>query len=143
MILINDDLSSIINAVLWGRNIFSNVKRFLQFQITFNVTTVLIVFIGAIFRGATIFSAIQLLWMNLIMDTLAAIAFAAEKPQPEAIKEKPIKENDNMITPSMWKQITGMTIFISGVMFIMFWFNEDFWGFNYGMEDNMFDNGEP
>lgn len=90
MILINDDLSSIINAVLWGRNIYSNVKRFLQFQITFNVTTVLIVLMGAIFRGATIFSVIQLLWMNLIMDTLAAIAFAAELPQHDAIKEKPI-----------------------------------------------------
>ena len=58
MILINDDISSIINAVLWGRNIYCNIRRFLQFQITFNVTTVLIVFIGAIFRGATLFSVI-------------------------------------------------------------------------------------
>jgi P-type E1-E2 ATPase len=58
MILINDDISSIINAVLWGRNIYCNVRRFLQFQITFNVTTILIVFIGAIFRGATLFSVI-------------------------------------------------------------------------------------
>jgi P-type E1-E2 ATPase len=58
MILINDDVSSVINAVLWGRNIYSNIKRFLQFQMTFNITTVLIVFMGAIFRGATLFSVI-------------------------------------------------------------------------------------
>ena len=143
MILINDDVSSMINAVLWGRNIYCNVRRFLQFQIIFNVTTVLIVFIGAIFRGATLFSVIHLLWMNMIMDTLAAIALAAERPEPEAIKEKPVTKDDNLITPYMWKQITGMTIYISTVMFIMFWFNEDFWGFTYRMEDDMFNKGEP
>ena len=58
MKLNHDDISSIINAVLWGRNIYCNVRRFLQFQITFNVTTILIVFVGAIFRGATLFSVI-------------------------------------------------------------------------------------
>jgi magnesium-transporting ATPase (P-type) len=143
MILINDDVSSMINAVLWGRNIYCNVRRFLQFQIIFNVSTVLIVFIGAIFRGATLFSVIHLLWMNMIMDTLAAIALAAERPEPEAIKEKPVSEDDNLITSYMWKQITGMTVYISAVMFIMFWFNEDFWGFTYGMEDDMFRKGQP
>ena len=81
--------------------------------------------------------------MNLIMDTLAAIALAAERPRPEAIKEKPVKDNDDIITVAMWKNITGMTIYISAVMFIMFWFNEDFWGFTYGMEDDLFSGGEP
>ncbi len=85
VILINDDISSIINAVLWGRNIYCNVRKYLQFQITFNVTIVIIVFIGAIFSGATLFSPIQLLYMKVIMDTLAAIALSAEKPRPEAI----------------------------------------------------------
>ena len=135
MILSDDNVSSIIKAVLWGRNIFSNVRRFLQFQIIFNVTTVLIVFMGAIFRGATLFSVIQLLWMNMIMDILGAIALAAEKPKPEAITEKVIKDDDDIISDPMWKQITGMTIYICTVMFIMFWFNEDIWGFTYTMSD--------
>jgi P-type Ca2+ transporter type 2C len=77
--------------------------------------------------------------MNMIMDTLAAIALAAERPMPESIKEKPVSENDDLISVTMWKNITGMIIYISSVMFIMFWFNEDFWGFTYGMEDGMFD----
>lgn len=72
---------------------------------------------------------------------LAAIALAAERPRPEAIKEKPIGDDDDMISVSMWKNITGMTIYISTVMFIMFWFNEDFWGFTYSMTDDMFKSG--
>ena len=85
VILINDDISSIIKSVLWGRNIYCNARKYLQFQITFNVTIVIIVFIGAIFSGATLFSPIQLLYMNLIMDNFAAIALSAEEPRSEAI----------------------------------------------------------
>jgi len=81
--------------------------------------------------------------MNMIMDTLAAIALAAERPMPESIKEKPVSENDDLISVTMWKNIDGMIIYISTVMFIMFWFNEDFWGFTYGMEEDMFSRGEP
>jgi len=81
--------------------------------------------------------------MNMIMDTLAAIALAAERPMPESIKEKPVSEDDDLISVTMWKNITGMVIYISSVMFIMFWFNEDFWGFTYGMEEDMFSRGEP
>ena len=77
------------------------------------------------------------------MDTLAAIALAAERPRPESIKEKPVSENDDLISISMWKNITGMIIYISSVMFVMFWFNEDFWGLTYGMEEDMFSSGEP
>jgi len=143
MILVNDDIKSVINAVLWGRNIYGNVRRFLQFQITFNITTVLIVFMGGIFRGATLFSVIQLLWINMIMDTLAAISLAAESPAPEAIEEKPVQADQNLITPGMWKQISGMTLYISSIMFIMFWFNEDFWGFTYSMDLDMFEKGVP
>jgi P-type Ca2+ transporter type 2C len=81
--------------------------------------------------------------MNMIMDTLAAIALAAERPRPESIKEKPVSEDDDLISVAMWKNITGMIIYISTVMFVMFWFNEDFWGFTYTMEMDMFDSGEP
>lgn len=77
------------------------------------------------------------------MDTLAAIALAAERPRPESIKEKPVSENDDLISVAMWKNITGMIIYISTVMFVMFWFNEDFWGFTYGMEEDMFSSGDP
>jgi Ca2+-transporting ATPase len=90
MILVDDNIKSIINAILWGRNIYGNVRKFLQFQLTFNVTTILIVFMGAIFRGATLFSVVELMWINLIMDTLAAISLASERPHPIVIKDAPV-----------------------------------------------------
>lgn len=102
---------------------------------TFNFSTLFIVFVGAIFRGATVFSVVQLLWLNMIMDTLAALALAAEKPKQEAIKDKPVEKKDSIITTDMWRQILGITLYSSLVMFIMFWFNEDIWGFNYTMSD--------
>lgn len=143
MILVDDNINSIINAVLWGRNIYGNVRKFLQFQLTFNITTILIVFMGAIFRGATLFSVVELMWINLIMDTLAAISLASERPYPDVIREDPVKDTDNLITEDMWKQIIGMSLYISGVMFIMFWFNENFWGFTYSMEQDLFSLGKP
>jgi magnesium-transporting ATPase (P-type) len=143
MILVDDNINSIINAVLWGRNIYGNVRKFLQFQLTFNVTTILIVFMGAIFRGATLFSVVELMWLNLIMDTLAALSLASERPNPSVIADQPVKENENLITRDMWKQIVGMSLYISGVMFIMFWFNEDFWSLNYSMSQDLFENGNP
>ncbi len=102
---------------------------------TCNFSTLTIVFIGAIFRGATIFSVVQLLWINMIMDILAAIALAAEKPKRNIINDDPIRQHDRIVTQPMWRQIIGINIYISFVMFIMFWFNEDIWGFSYNMTD--------
>ena len=102
---------------------------------TCNFSTLTIVFIGAIFRGATIFSVVQLLWINMIMDILAAIALAAEKPKRNIINDDPIRQHDKIVTQPMWRQIIGINIYISFVMFIMFWFNEDIWGFSYNMTD--------
>lgn len=103
---------------------------------TFNFSTLFIVFVGAIFRGVAVFSVVQLLWLNMIMDTLAAIALAAEKPRLDAIKDLPINENEAIITKAMWRQIIGTTIYSSLVMFIMFWFNEDIWDIPYSMNEN-------
>ena len=90
MILIDDNLMSIINAVLWGRNIYSNVRKFIQFQFTFNFSCIVILMVVALAVGAPIFSVTQLLWINLIMDLMAALALAAEPPTPSTIKNPPV-----------------------------------------------------
>lgn len=110
---------------------------------TFNFSTLFIVFVGAMFKGAIVFSVVQLLWLNMIMDTLAAIALAAEKPRLEAIKDLPVKEEEPIITKAMWRQIVGMTLYSSFVMFLMFWFNEDIWGITYNMSDPWMDGVDP
>ena len=103
MILIDDNLMSIINAVLWGRNIYSNVRKFIQFQFTFNFSCLVILTIVALAVGTPIFSVTQLLWINMIMDLMAALALAAEPPTPSSINNPPMTKGQNIITQIMWK----------------------------------------
>ena len=85
-ILITDDnFSSIVKACMWGRNVYDNIQRFLQFQLTVNVGALILVFIGSAIGEDTPLTAIQLLWVNLIMDSLGALALATELPKPELL----------------------------------------------------------
>lgn len=90
MILVDDNLMSIINAVLWGRNIYSNVRKFIQFQLTVNFSALILLAIVALALGEAAFSVVQLLWINMIMDLLAALALAAERPTSSSIKNPPV-----------------------------------------------------
>ncbi len=143
VVLKEDNISSIVNSTLWGRNIYGNTRKFVQYQMTFNFSTLFIVFVGSIFKGASVFSVVQLLWLNMIMDTLAAIALAAEQPRLEAIKDFPIKQGEAIVTKAMWRQIIGTTLYSSLIMFLMFWFNEDIWGITYNMSDPWMDGADP
>lgn len=82
LILMDDNFGSTMNAVMWGRNIFNNIRKFLVFQVTVNISCLAIIVVGAIIFGESPFSVIQLLWINMIMDTLAALALATEPPPP-------------------------------------------------------------
>ena len=89
IILIDDNFNSIVAAVLWGRNIFDSIRKFVQFQLTVNVVAVTITLLGAAIIESDILKPIQLLWINLIMDTLASLALATEEPTDELLDRKP------------------------------------------------------
>src|SRR6185437_6738924 len=91
IILMDDNFSSIVKAIMWGRSVNDAVKKFLQFQLTVNVTAVLLTFISAISSDEekSVLKAVQLLWVNLIMDTFAALALATDPPTPELLNRKP------------------------------------------------------
>jgi Ca2+-transporting ATPase len=117
IILMTDDFSSIVHALLWGRAINDAVRRFLQFQITVNITAVAIVFITACTARAfknsgegSVLTAVQLLWVNLIMDTLAALALATDPPTRDLLEKKPESRNRPLITRAMWKMIISQSI---------------------------------
>jgi Ca2+-transporting ATPase len=80
IIFLDDNFNSVFKATLWGRNILDNIRKFLQFQLSVNIVCLVIVFIGGATLGNSPFSIIQLLWINLIMDTFAAIGIASEPP---------------------------------------------------------------
>jgi P-type Ca2+ transporter type 2B len=76
--LIDDNFNSIVKAVLWGRNIYDSIRKFIQFQLTVNVVAVFITLVGAVVIQKEVLKPIQMLWINLIMDTLASLALATE-----------------------------------------------------------------
>jgi len=113
IILMDDNFSSLVKAVMWGRNVYDSIRKFLQFQLTVNVVAVSLAFIGAITdeHGESPLKPVQLLWVNLIMDTMAALALATEPPSPSLLDRKPYGKHDPLITRGMWKNIIGQAIY--------------------------------
>ncbi|KAG0300798.1 hypothetical protein BGZ98_008860, partial [Dissophora globulifera] len=113
IVLMDDNFSSILKSLMWGRAVNDSVRKFLQFQLTVNITAVVLSFISAVTSddNQSVLSAVQLLWVNLIMDTLAALALATEPPSPEVLKRQPTSRTAPLINFNMWKMILGQAIF--------------------------------
>jgi len=118
MVLTGDDFEAVVKAIMWGRNIYHNVARFLQFQVTVNLSCLLTMFVAPMFLGESPFSAVQLLWLNIVMDTLAAFALGTEPPLPTVINGKPYNDQQVM-RPEIWRQILGMTFWNFFVMLVI------------------------
>ena len=117
MTLIDDSFRSIVNAVMWGRSLYRNIQRFLFFQLVVNVTALLLV-LGGSFLGTELpLTVTQILWVNLIMDTFAALALASLPPSREVMKDKPRKQTDFIITKGMAKGIVGIGVAFFAVLF--------------------------
>jgi len=111
IILTNDNFCSIITAIKYGRNIYDGVRKFLQFQITVNLVALFVVFTGAVIFTDTPFTAVQMLWVNIIMDTFAALALATEKPSSELLDRQPNTRFEKIVNPIMWRNIIGQGIY--------------------------------
>ncbi len=108
--LLDDSFHSIATAVMWGRSLYKNIQRFIVFQLTINVVALLSVLLGAFFGTELPLTVTQMLWVNLIMDTFAAMALASIAPSMDVMKEKPRKRTDFIITPAMRNNIFGVGI---------------------------------
>jgi len=118
IILLDDSFASITSAVWWGRSLFENIQRFILFQLTINFSAVLIIFLSTILGYPEPFTIIQILWINIIMDTLAAFALCSEAPHAGLMNRKPIAQDAPIITPFMWLSIlvTGMVFILGGLL---------------------------
>ena len=105
IIILDDNFCSVFRAAQWGRNILDNIRKFIQFQMTVNIICVFLVFLGGISIGRSPFSVTQMLWLNMIMDTLGAISLATEPPHPTNLKQEKQKKTDKLIVPTMWRNI--------------------------------------
>ena len=105
IVLLDDNFASIVKAISWGRCVYDNIRKFLQFQLTVNLVALTTAFVSALCEFGTPLTAVQLLWVNLIMETLAAVALATEPPSPDSLKRKPYGRDDNIISNTMWRNI--------------------------------------
>ncbi|GAA6015853.1 hypothetical protein JCM10207_008818 [Rhodosporidiobolus poonsookiae] len=113
IILMDDNFASIVAAIMWGRCVNDSVRKFLQFQLSVNITAVIITFVSAVAseEEESVLKAVQLLWVNLIMDTFAALALATDPADPEALERKPDRKTAPLISVQMWIMIIGQAIY--------------------------------
>ena len=116
--LLDDSFHSITNAVMWGRSLYKNIQRFLFFQLVVNVSALLLVLGGSIIGTEMPLTVTQILWVNLIMDTFAAMALASLPPSREVMKDKPRKASDFIISKSMGRGILGSGFVFFAIMFV-------------------------
>ena len=105
IVIIDNNFSSIVTAIIYGRNIYDNIRKFLQFQLSVNFCACLLVFICACIGNETPLTPIQMLWVNLIMDSLGSLALATEPPYEELLQREPTKRKESIINGRMWKHI--------------------------------------
>jgi len=119
IILTDDNFNSIVKAVMWGRNVYDSIAKFLQFQLTVNVVAVICAFVGACVVAESPLRAVQMLWVNLIMDTLASLALATEPPTEELLQRKPYGRTKPLISRTMMKNIIGHSLYQLTVIFVL------------------------
>jgi Ca2+-transporting ATPase len=128
IIVMDDNFTTIVTACKWGRSIYENVRKFLQFQLTVNVVALMLLVIAAITqyvipsdgKVSLPLTAIQLLWLNMIMDTMAALALSTEEPDDNLLDRQPYGKYESLITPHMWVAILGQGLYQLIILFTLY-----------------------
>ncbi|KAK0385624.1 hypothetical protein NLU13_6801 [Sarocladium strictum] len=136
IILMDDNFTSIVTALKWGRAVNDAVQKFLQFQITVNITAVILSFVTSMYNDdmEPVLKAVQLLWINLIMDTMAALALATDPPTDAILDRPPQPKSAPLITMNMWKMIIGQSIFQLVVVLVLYFAGDEILGYNSSIE---------
>jgi Ca2+ transporting ATPase len=126
IILLDDNFASIVKACMWGRNIYDNIRRFLQFQLSVNIVALTTAFVGSCILRESPLQPIQLLWVNLIMDSLGSLAEATEPPTKKLLLRPPQSRDEYIISHTMVKHLIIMGIYQSIIVFILIFLGEYF-----------------
>ncbi|CAK7342676.1 unnamed protein product [Dovyalis caffra] len=119
IIIMDDNFRTIVNVAKWGRAVYINIQKFVQFQLTVNVVALVINFVSACITGSAPLTAVQLLWVNMIMDTLGALALATEPPNDGLMKRSPVGRGASFITKTMWRNIFGQSIYQLAILAVL------------------------
>ncbi|XP_073119556.1 calcium-transporting ATPase 12, plasma membrane-type-like [Henckelia pumila] len=119
VVILDDNFASVVTVLKWGRCVYNNIQKFIQFQLTVNIAALAINFVSAVSAGEVPLTAVQLLWLNLIMDTLGALALATEKPSKELTHKKPVGRTEPLITNIMWRNLLAQVLYQISVLLIL------------------------
>jgi len=127
IVILDDNFSSIVKAVMWGRSVFDNIRKFLQFQLTVNVVALTITFMSAVNGMEPPLNAVMMLWVNLIMDTMGALALGTEPPSSSLLTRRPYRRDASLISNIMIRNITVQSVYqILLLVYLLFIGYEDF-----------------
>ena len=143
IILLDDNFASIVTAIKWGRNIYSNVRKFLQFQLVINIVAIVLMIVSSIALppNAPPLNTVEMLWVNLLMDTFAALALATEDPNVKLLNMQPYSKAESIITPVMWRNIIGQTVYQLVVVLTILFGGQSIGGYEYDFNDELVQNG--
>ncbi|KAG8047861.1 hypothetical protein GUJ93_ZPchr0008g12694 [Zizania palustris] len=111
IIILDDNFTSVVKVVRWGRSVYANIQKFIQFQLTVNVAALVINVVASVSSGDVPLNAVELLWVNLIMDTLGALALATEPPTDNLMKRQPVGRREPLVTNIMWRNLFVQAIY--------------------------------
>ncbi|ONM03117.1 Calcium-transporting ATPase 9 plasma membrane-type [Zea mays] len=118
IIILDDDFTSVVKVVRWGRSVYANIQKFIQFQLTVNVAALVINVVAAVSSGDVPLNAVELLWVNLIMDTLGALALATEPPTDNLMKRNPVGRREPLVTNIMWRNLFVQALYQVAILLI-------------------------
>jgi calcium-translocating P-type ATPase len=142
IILLDDNFKSIVTACKWGRNIYDSIRKFIQFQLTVNVVALFLAFIGSVVVKKSPLNAIQMLWVNLIMDSFASLALATEPPNDSLLNRPPHGRNEFIISPNMWRNIMGHSLYQIIVLCILLFLGPELLGIQPSFEMTAWNEAE-
>ncbi|XP_042496597.1 calcium-transporting ATPase 12, plasma membrane-type-like [Macadamia integrifolia] len=119
IVILDDNFNSVVTVLKWGRCVYNNIQKFIQFQLTVNVAALVINFVAAVSSGKVPLTAVQLLWVNLIMDTLGALALATEQPTKELLEKPPVGRTAALITKVMWRNLIAQALYQVTILLIL------------------------
>ncbi|TKY62412.1 Calcium-transporting ATPase 12 [Spatholobus suberectus] len=140
IVILDDNFNSVATVLRWGRCVYNNIQKFIQFQLTVNVAALVINFIAAVSSGDVPLTTVQLLWVNLIMDTLGALALATERPTKELMEKRPVGRTEPLITSIMWRNILAQALYQIAVLLIFQFNGKSIFNVNGKVKDTLIFN---
>eukprot|EP01135_Chromosphaera_perkinsii_P003626 Nk52_evm5s250 gene=Nk52_evmTU5s250 len=134
IILLDDNFKSIVQAVKWGRNVYDSIAKFLQFQLTVNIVSLSVAFIGAVVLSESPLRAVQMLWVNLIMDSFASLALATEPPTDDLLDRQPYGRDRPLLSNIMLRNMIGQSIFQLAILLVLVFNGEEIFDIPSGRE---------